>query len=286
MARFFPGETFVRKSVAALHITVVGCEDDGGVAGEAKTIERLSDTADVGVELGDHRVVLTQIFVEVVAVALIEWIVLLGFGRRRAVRPRVGVDVDGVRTTGDRLIVIHPVVFPRGLFGIVRVLVGDEQGEGVVFHAFETFDSDVGRDVGAMVVVDVFDAFFVVEFHAVEKVVVTLVSDELGEVGAQFGRDRNVAGGAEMPFADPARTVAAVVEGSGEGAGALGDIGVIAKRVGLRTVLTRYERRTKWRADGRVGVGVLEEDAISRETVEIGVSISELPIQPIAKACI
>ena len=129
-------------------------------------------------------------------------------------RRRVGVDVRGVGSTCQVLVLIHLFESPGRLLRVVGVLIRHEHREWLILDLLESLDGDVRSHVRTVVVVDVLRPLLVVEFHAVQEVVVALVADEVGEVRTQLGRDGDVALVTEVPLADPAGPYAAIVQRS------------------------------------------------------------------------
>ena len=84
--------------------------------------------------------------------------------------------------------------------------------------------------------VDVFDSFFVPELDAVEKVVVALVANEVGEIGTKLWPYGDVSLVSQMPFSDPAGSMTSFVQSGSKCSGPVRDICTIAQSIRLRAI--------------------------------------------------
>ena len=232
--------------------------------------ERFEQPRDVGVDLRAHGVVESDVLVEIVAVAAVVRVVVGRPGARGAPRAGEGGGVAAVGAAGDRPAGVHLRVFLAGLFGVVGGLVGQRHHPGLSLagHLADLLDGDIGRGVGAVLVVvlDVLSA--VREDDVLLEPVVALVAAESLEAALEAFADGAVAVAAEVPLAHEARLVSAGVEGVGE-RGRVGRQGpAVVDHAASRAVLAGHQRAAEGPADRVVGVGPAEQHAPAGDAVE------------------
>ena len=210
------------------------------IISQPHAIQRIHHPPHICIQLRHHRVIRAQIFIQIIAIALINRIILLGLGTRRTMRSRIGINLHAIWASRNGHAPIHLVVFVSRLLGIMRILVGHKQRERCVFrHLLHALNRNITRHIRSVMIVPMLIARFIVKFHTMQKIVVTLIPDKLRKIRPQLGWYPHITRCAQMPLAHPTGSIPRIIQRACQCARPLGNIPPIAQRICLRPVLPR-----------------------------------------------
>ncbi len=247
---FFPWLPFQTLAVGAEHVAVVGTDHEDGVFGEAKLVQFGHEATDLVIDGVQHSVV---------------------FRESRSTGGTGAVLI--VRAEFEFFGVEFGPIFSRGLVGIVRWahLDGQEEGPAVGFGSVEEFESEVGPAFG-LELLHGDGRWVIAEVLGVEVGVAALVGGpEFETLTAGSGGDE--AGEAfasiEVPFADETGAVTGFGEEFRDGDLSFAESEVVGCHAVFAGVLAGEEDGSGRAANGGVGEGVLQQDSLAGETVEV-----------------
>ena len=247
---FFPGLPFQTLAVGAEHVAVVGTDHKDGVFGETELVQFGHEATDLVIDGVQHSVV---------------------FRESRSTGGTGAVLI--VRAEFEFFGVEFGPIFSRGLVGIVRRahLDGQEEGPAVGFGSVEEFEGEVGPAFG-LELLHGDGGWVIAEVLGVEVGVAALVGGpEFETLTAGAGGDE--AGEAftsvEVPFADETGAVTGFGEEFRDGDLGFAEAEVVGGHAVLAGVFAGEEDGSGRAADGGVGDGVLQQDSLAGETVEV-----------------
>ena len=247
---FFPGLPFQTLAVGAEHVAVVGTDHKDGVFGETELVQFGHEATDLVIDGVQHSVV---------------------FRESRSTGGTGAVLI--VRAEFEFFGVEFGAVFGRGLVGVVgrAHLDGEEEGPGVGFRGVEEFEGEVGPAFGLEFLHG--DGLGrIAEVLGVEVGVAALVGGpEFETLTAGSGGDEagEAFASVEVPFADETGAVTGFGEEFRDGDLSFAEAEVVGGHAVLAGVFAGEEDGSGRAANGSIGDGVLQQDSLAGETVEV-----------------
>lgn len=244
--------------MGAVHVAVIGKEDDVCVFGKAELVESSADATEIPIKILDHAVIAG----EICSHTFLEFRI----GRN------IGTQLEFVGRVAAR-------PFLGWIVGLVRWLDGEDVEKGLVASSVvaQSLDKEVGEGVG-------FIAGHLamkggVTFAAVNPTVVlgevVLVGAPVTESPASLGWDdvavdRGVAfvQSVKVPFAEVGGVVAVIVEGRGDGGQGRVE-GALVSGDGVVWIASADEGTAEGAAEGRAGDCLLKENTFAGELIEM-----------------